>query len=157
MRVSDRLARMLLLLVYRTSLSPKFSGYSFVDEMRAEAIFQLVRCNDNPSPDGTLDPRPNCLKFDLQHAARRKAAGQGSGQINPFAYMTSIVLNVFRRAIKLKHAEMDFQDDCLEQAGAPPSNRRQVYNEEHRSSEPIPIKRRPPPRRPPGRPRKDGK
>jgi hypothetical protein len=47
------------------------------------------------------------------------------------------VTNVFRRQIKVEQGMVGGAIDLLETKHKTPSTRRQVYNDEHRSSEPI--------------------
>lgn len=131
MVISDKLATMLMLLVERTSLSPNWRGYSFLADMRAEALLQLVKYN---GPKGR-DSRPNILKFDPGYAER---AGKTP---NGFAYATQIILNAFRRAVKVEGGLANLRDDLLEEAKMLPSFKRQVHNEENRSADPLPDKR----------------
>jgi hypothetical protein len=141
MVVSDRLARMLVLLVNRIGSKAQFRNYSFVEDMKCEALLQLVRRNAQQTRN---DQRPNILKFDQGYAARRGT------KPNPFSYATQIVTNIFRRQIKVEQGMVGLRDDILEANRKTPSARRQIYNDEHRSSEPIP----PPQKVGPGRGRK---
>ena len=69
MEVSDRLARMLMLLVARLASKPSFRGYCNAD-MQADALLHLVRS----SVTRGRDPRPNILKFDHSFAERKGTA-----------------------------------------------------------------------------------
>ena len=42
MTVSDKLARMLMLMVARIALKPNFRYYSFFEDMKSDALFQLI-------------------------------------------------------------------------------------------------------------------
>lgn len=128
MVVSDRLARMLVLLVSRIASKPSFRNYSYVEDMQCEALLQLVRRNAQQSRN---DQRPNILKFDFGYAERKGT------KPNPFSYATQIVTNIFRRQIKVEQGMVALRDDLLEVNRKMPSARRQIYNDEHRSSEPI--------------------
>jgi hypothetical protein len=128
MVISDKLARMLVLLVSRIASKPSFRNYSFLEDMKAEALLQLVRRNAQQSRN---DQRPNILKFDHAYAERKGT------KPNPFSYATQIVNNVFRRHIKVEQRIVGLRDDLLEINRKMPSARRQVYNDENRSSEPI--------------------
>jgi hypothetical protein len=132
MVVSDRLAKMLVLLVARIAGKPSFRSYSYNADMQCEALLQLVRRNA-PSKKRN-DYRPNILKFDETYAARKGL------KPNPFAYASQIVMNVFRRSIKSEQGVAALRDDLLESANQQPSARRQVYNDANRSSDPIPTK-----------------
>lgn len=146
MVVSHRLAEMLILLVDRIAMKPNWRNYSFLSDMKGDALLQLVKCNQSAGLTRGNDYRPNILKFDFGYSERSGKAP------NAFAYATQIVTNSFRKMVKLEGALAELRDDCLEQANITPSNRRQVYNEANRSSDPIPIIPRPGPR-PRGRPR----
>lgn len=139
MIVSDKLARMLMLMVDRLALKGNWRNYSFIEDMKAEAICQLVKCNEQHRTGQSNDYRPNVLKFDTTYAQRT-----GKSQ-NPFAYITQIVTNSFRRSVKVEGALQDFRDDVLLEERHIPSARRQFEDEMNRSSEPIPIKRKPRP------------
>ena len=144
MTVSKRLAEMLYLLVTRIALKPNWRSYSYIMDMKSDALLQLLKHNEQTKGRGSaLDTRPNILKFDFSYAER-------SGKPpNPFSYATQIVTNVFRRFVKLEQAMQGFRDDCLTQAGLTPSNKRQLEDDANRSSEPIPPRYR---RGSPGRP-----
>ena len=146
MVVSDKLANMLILIVEKYALKPNWRQYSFLEDMKCEAVLQLVKCNETKSSN---DFRPNILKFDLSYAQRTGKTP------NPFAYATQIISNVFRRAVKLEGALTRFRDDCLLDAGHSPSAKRQFEDECNWSADPIPppVKPRPPQRAKRGRPR----
>jgi hypothetical protein len=133
MIVSDTLARMLMLMVSRIALKPNFKYYSFIEDMKADALFQLIKRNDQK---GSNDYRPNILKFDISYSQRAGTAPNG------FAYATQIIMNVFRRFIKAEGKLAQFRDDGLIAAGQLPSIGRQIADQDNRSSEPIPIKPR---------------
>lgn len=138
--VSDKLARMLMLLVDRIALKPNWRNYSYISDMRGDALLQLIKRNQSNGPIRRNDQRPNILKFSFEYAER---AGKPP---NPFAYATQIIMNAFRRAVKLEAALGELRDDLLEEENMAPSARRQGRNEDLRSAEPI-LKR------PRGRPR----
>lgn len=133
MIVSNRLAKMLMLLVYKLSQRPNWRSYSFVEDMRAEALHQLIKRNNPVAyiPPEKQDNRPNILKFSFKYAETKGIPP------NPFSYATTIVTNAFRRAVKLEGQLAEFRDDCLVEAGVAPSIRRQTEMEMGRSSEPI--------------------
>lgn len=139
MIVSHELAKMLLLLVDRLAQRPNWRNYSFVEDMKCEALIQLCKVN-NPVPNlppERWDRRPNCLKFDFSYSDR---TGKSP---NPFAYLTQVVSNAFRRTVKLEQALASFRDDVLVEEGMTPSHRRQAEMEANRSSEPIQPKVKP--------------
>ena len=131
MIVSDRLARMLMLMVARIALKPNFKYDSFIEDMKSDALFQLIKRNDQK---GSTDFRPNILKFDISYSQRAGTAPNG------FAYCTQIVMNVFRRFIKQEGKLAQFRDDGLIAAGHLPSIGRQISDKDNRSSEPIPVR-----------------
>ena len=72
--VSEELGTMIMKICIRFSLHPKFYGYSYRDEMIADAIYTcLAKAVDKIDPS-----KPNC---------------------NPFAYFTSCAYNCFRGRI----------------------------------------------------------
>lgn len=131
MIVSDRLARMLVLMVARIALKPSFRSYSFIQDMKAEAVWQLIKCNES-STRAKSDTRPNILKFDFRYSERKGL------KPNPFSYSTTIILNVFRRCIKLESSHAALRDEIMVGAGMTPSTKRQLADEANRSSDPIP-------------------
>ena len=147
--VSDKLAKYLLLMIHRISYKPCWRNYSYLADMQADAIYQLVRINhpQKRASSKPQDARPNVLKYDSSYAER---AGRPQ---NPFAYVTQIIVNSFRRCIKEEGRLAEFRDDATELAGLTPTFRRQQANEANRSSEPIPKKVKTS-KRGPGRPPK---
>lgn len=101
-KITDRLARSMMLLVDRIALKPNFRGYSYVSEMKSEALVNLSA---------------NLLKFDETLSN------------NPFSYMTTSVNRCFIRYLKDEKQQQDIRDDLLEMAGALPSITRQVETE----------------------------
>ena len=120
-----------MLMVSRIAMKPNFKYYSFIEDMKSDALFQLIKCNEQK---GSNDYRPNILKFDISYSQRAGTTPNG------FAYCTQIVMNVFRRYIKQEGKLADFRDDGLIAAGATPSISRQIRDEDNRSSEPIPVR-----------------
>ena len=129
MVVSRELAAMLWLMIERYALRPNWRQYTFLDDMKSEAMLQLVKTND-PKP-GQNDFRPNILKFDLSYGLRT------GKQSNPFSYATQIISNVFRRYVKAEGALARFRDDVIIEAGLAPSAKRQFEDELARSADPI--------------------
>lgn len=133
--VSPKLCTMLMLLVERLALKPSYRNYSYLRDMQSEALVQLIKPNETGS-----DRRPNVLKFSTAYAIANKKTP------NPFSYCTTIVLNAFKRFIKLEQALHDFRDDMLLEARMAPSAKRQAFNDANWSAEPIPKKPKPKPR-----------
>jgi hypothetical protein len=147
--VSDKLAKYLMLMIHRISYKPCWRNYSYLSDMQAEAIYQLVRVNhpQKRTSSKPADDRPNILKYDPSFAER---AGRPQ---NPFAYATQIIVNSFRKCLKEESKLSEFRDDAMEHAGHTPTFRRQQHNEANRSSDPI-VKKTKLSKRGPGRPKK---
>lgn len=92
--MTDTLARMLLMMCERYSTRGNVRGYSYNDEMRSQAILQLVGVG---------------LQFEE------------SKSDNPFAYLTSCVTNSFVKVINTERRHRDIRDDILEMNGMEPS------------------------------------
>jgi hypothetical protein len=101
-KMSNRLASMFLLLVEQYSRRGNFRGYSYVSEMRGQALVQLAQVG---------------LQFDESRSD------------NPFAWYTQIIKNAFRRILLLEKRNREIRDDLLIMAGALPSFTRQVDEE----------------------------
>lgn len=105
-RINDRLARMFMMLVERYSRRGNWRGYTYVDEMRSQALVQLSQIG---------------LQFDE------------SKSDNPFAFYTTAIRNCFTRVLNLEKKSQNIRDDLLIIAGAQPSYTRQIDNElDHR-------------------------
>ena len=87
-RVTDRLARMLMLMVDRRLTVARWSGYSnhWKDEMRQEALAQLLHA---------------AMKFDADKA---RAAGKAP---NPFSYFTTTIDRAIGHARKKEWLQRD--------------------------------------------------
>lgn len=111
-KMTDNLANMLLLMCERYATRGNVRGYSYNDEMQGQAILQLVSIG---------------LQFDE------------SKSDNPFAYLTSCVINSFVRIINVEKRHQEIRDDILEMNGLNPSYTRsssgEYEAEERRSSE----------------------
>lgn len=101
-KINNQLASMFMLLVEQYSRRGNWRGYSYVSDMRGQALVQLSQVG---------------LQFDESRSD------------NPFAWYTQIVKNVFRRILLLEKRNQDIRDDLLIQAGAVPSFTRQVDDE----------------------------
>lgn len=102
--LSNKLARMWALLVERAGEHARYRGYSYINEMKSEAIEQLINVG---------------LQFNEAKSE------------NPFSFYTTTVINCFK---KIKDIEKEIQtgrDDLLIQAGSSPSFTRQVDHEHH--------------------------
>jgi len=99
--VTDTLARMIIKLVERYATRPNWRGYTYVDEMRAQAIMQLSQV---------------CLQFNEQKSE------------NGFSYFSMIAQNSFTRILNIEKRNQSVRDDLLEKHGLTPSFARQNKN-----------------------------
>jgi hypothetical protein len=146
--VTDRLAKMLMLIVERYSQQSNWRNYSYRDEMIADAICHLV----SPGPRNTIPP---VLRFDCgyaekvtrDHLAKQEAEGwrivaqvettytlehsetrqrkTHTTAYNPLAWITSIVHHSFIKTLKGEKAQSAIRDEILIWNGADPSFDRQ--------------------------------
>lgn len=101
-RITNRLGGMFKELVERYSHKGNWRGYSYIDEMRGQALLQLSYVG---------------LQFN-------EAKGD-----NPFAYYTATVNNSFTRVLNLEKKNQRIRDDLLIDAGNLPSFNRQMEHE----------------------------
>jgi hypothetical protein len=94
---------MFLKLVERYSHRANWRGYTYVDEMRGQALVQLSQIG---------------LQFDE------------SKSDNPFAYYTAVVNNSFTRVLNIEKRNQTIRDDILIDQGHMPSFSRQIKHEE---------------------------
>lgn len=100
-KITEKLGMMYMLLVEKISKKSSFRHYTYIDEMKSEALYQLSKVG---------------LQFD-----------EGRGQIpNPFAFYTTVVTNVFKRVLNTEKRNRDIRDDLIEMAGQNPSFTRQM-------------------------------
>ena len=97
-QITDKLALMYLKLVERYSMRSNWRGYTYVDDMRGQALLQLSQIG---------------LQFDESKSQ------------NPFAYYTAAITNSFTRILNVEKRNQNIRDDILQQAGAMPSFTRQ--------------------------------
>ena len=100
-RVTEELGRMFLKLADRYGTRSNWRGYTYNDEMRAQAVLQLSQIG---------------LQFDESKSE------------NPFAYYTAAVTNSFTRVLNIEKKNQNIRDDILEQNGLNPSWTRQFNN-----------------------------
>lgn len=93
-KTNDKLAKMYLMLCHRYSMRGNWRGYTYVDEMRGQAILQLSQIG---------------LQFNEAKSN------------NPFAYYTAAVNNSFTRVLNLEKRNQNIRDDLLEEGGLNPS------------------------------------
>ena len=102
-RITNKLGTMFLKLVERYSHRANWRGYTYVDEMRGQALVQLSQIG---------------LQFDE------------SKSDNPFAYYTAVVNNSFTRVLNIEKRNQTIRDDILIDQGHMPSYSRQIKHEE---------------------------
>lgn len=102
-RITNKLGTMFLKLVERYSHRANWRGYTYVDEMRGQALVQLSQIG---------------LQFDE------------SKSDNPFAYYTAVVNNSFTRVLNIEKKNQTIRDDILIEQGHLPSFSRQIQHEE---------------------------
>lgn len=103
---NSTLARMYMKLCERYSMRGNWRGYTYVDEMRGQALLQLTQIG---------------LQFN-------EAKSQ-----NPFAYYTAAINNSFTRVLNLEKRSQNIRDDLLEEEGLDPSWTR-TFNAEWEAS-----------------------
>jgi hypothetical protein len=101
-RITENLGKMYIKLSERYAQRSNWRGYTYVDEMKGQAILQLSQIG---------------LQFDE------------SKSDNPFAYYTAAVTNSFTRILNLEKKSQNIRDDLLEEAGLAPSMTRQNSQE----------------------------
>lgn len=94
---NERLASMYMMLCNRYSMRGNWRGYTYVDEMRGQALLQLTQIG---------------LQFNELKSQ------------NPFAYYTAAINNSFTRVLNLEKRSQNIRDDLLEQGGLSPSSTR---------------------------------
>ena len=89
---------MFIKLSERYAQRSNWRGYTYVDEMRGQAILQLSQIG---------------LQFDESKSE------------NPFAYYTAAITNSFTRVLNIEKRNQNIRDDILEMNGLNPSYTRQ--------------------------------
>lgn len=103
-KMTNKLGFMMMKLVERYSMKGNWRGYSYVDEMRGNALVQLTQFG---------------LYFD---------ESKGS---NPFAYFTTTITNSFTGYLNAEKKNQSIRDDLLQDAGYMPSYTRQLTDEKN--------------------------
>jgi len=107
-QITNTLAKMFMLLVNRYSERSNWRGYTYIDEMRGQALLQLSHMG---------------LQFEVSRSN------------NPFAYFTAVLTNSFTRVLNTEKNNQNLRDNLLESFGQMPSFTRQLkYEEEARLS-----------------------
>ncbi len=107
--INNRLAKMYIKLVNRYGQKPNWSGYTYLDEMKGQALVNLSNIG---------------LFFNE------------SKSNNPFAYYTTIMYNSFLGALKIEKRNQNLRDDLLiEQGGLPSFNKQFDYEKEMKELE----------------------
>jgi hypothetical protein len=101
-KITAVLATMYIKLVERYSQRSNWRGYTYIDEMRGQALLQLAQIG---------------LQFNEDKSD------------NPFAYYTTVVNNSFTRVLNIEKKNQGIRDDLLENAGQAPSWTRQLAHE----------------------------
>ena len=92
--ITPKLAKMFMMLCQRYSMRSNWRGYTYVDEMRSQALLQLSQIG---------------LQFDESKSQ------------NPFAYYTAAITNSFTRVLNLEKRNQNIRDDILEMNDYNPS------------------------------------
>jgi hypothetical protein len=92
---TPRLGEIVVLTVDRVATQTKFRHYTYLDDMKAEAIYQSIR---------------GITKFSLDKV---NDAGQKSSS---FSYLTQIITNAFRQILKKEKKNREIKDQAIELA-----------------------------------------
>jgi len=92
---TPRLGEIVVLTVDRVATQTKFRHYTYLDDMKAEAIYQSIR---------------GIIKFSLDKV---NDAGQKSSS---FSYLTQIITNAFRQILKKEKKNREVKDQAIEMA-----------------------------------------
>jgi len=101
-KISEKLARMFMLLVSRNGMKGNWRNYTYNDEMQGQALLQLSQVG---------------LQFNEAKSS------------NPFSYYTETVNHSFTRILNNEKKGQKIRDDILIASGASPSYTRQVEND----------------------------
>jgi len=101
-RITENLGKMFIKLSERYAQRSNWRGYTYIEEMKGQAILQLSQIG---------------LQFDESKSE------------NPFAYYTAAVTNSFTRILNMEKKNQNIRDDLMEEAGLTPSLTRQHSQE----------------------------
>ncbi len=102
--ITPKLANMFILLTNKYAQKHNWRGYTYVDDMKGNALLQLSIMG---------------LQFNEARSD------------NPFAYLTTTLKNAFLRVLQSEKKEQDIRDDLIEKSGQTPSNTRQMDHDKH--------------------------
>ena len=106
-KMTNQLAMMFMKLVERYGHRGNWRGYTYLDEMKNQALLQLSQIG---------------LQFD-----------ESRSEIpNPFAYYTAAITNSFTRVLNIEKKNQNIRDDLLTMQGAAPSYTRQTEQDMQR-------------------------
>jgi hypothetical protein len=97
--ITNKLAKMFILMVNKYGQRGNWRGYTYIDEMKGQSLLQLSQMG---------------LQFDE------------SKSDNPFSYYTQSLQNSFTRVFNLEKKNQDLRDDLLIAGGSSPSFSRQL-------------------------------
>ena len=100
--MTPEMVKMIMMLVDRYAQRANWRGYTYIEDMKSEALLSLLN---------------GSLKFNPEKSK------------NPFGYMTQIVTHSFLTTLDKEKKVRRIRDDILEQYGLDPSNTRQIENE----------------------------
>jgi len=101
-KITNKLAKMFIMLCEKYAMKFNWRGYTYNDEMRGSAILQLTYVG---------------LRFNEAKSA------------NPFAYYTAAITNSFCRVLNTEKRNQNIRDDILEMNGLNPSFTRQMRDQ----------------------------
>lgn len=101
--ITNKLAKMFILMTNKYAQRSNWRGYTYLDEMKGQALLQLSQMG---------------LQFDELQSD------------NPFSYYTMSLQNSFTRVLNLEKKNQELRDDLLIDSGASPSFSRQLAIEE---------------------------
>lgn len=97
--ITDKLAKMFILMVNKYGQRGNWRGYTYIDEMKGQSLLQLSQM---------------ALQFDESRSD------------NPFSYYTQSLQNSFTRVFNQEKRNQELRDDLLIDSGASPSFSRQL-------------------------------
>jgi hypothetical protein len=111
-RMTDRLGSMFMKLADKYGTRGNWRGYSYVEEMKAQAVVQLAQVG---------------LQFDE------------SRSLNPFSWATQVVYTSFLKVLNTEKKNQSIRDDLLIMSGNSPSHTRQVEDQIQQQNQPDTV------------------